>query len=78
MRIWFADTAQHADAFFVIRAISTTGYALIWPVDQAVMHLSLAWKVRDLNQSGQTKHSIANDFLSLQHFFEGSYVAREQ
>ena len=42
------------------------------------MHSSLEWEVLDLNQPGQIKHSVASGFLSLQHFFEGGYVARVQ
>ena len=55
--------------------ICTCGYALLQPVDQAVMHLSLEWEIKVLNQPGQIEHSVASGFLLLQHFLEGSYVA---
>ena len=58
--------------------ICTSGYALLEPVDQAVMRLSLEWEVQVLIQPGQIKHSIASGFLPLQHFFEGSYVDEVQ
>ena len=42
---------------------------------QLILHSSLEWEILDLNRPGQIEHSVARSFLSLQHFFEGSYVA---